>query len=78
MSACAARPFAQWALLGINSNQLVIFLVGNVAVGLINISIWTLLQPAVVVFIVMLIYVGGLCVMGYYFGAHQKHIKLSV
>lgn len=73
---CSARVCPQWALRGTNDNQLIIFLIANVCVGAVNLSIRTLLQPAFVVWAIMTAYMLFLFVCAHRFGVEQKRIKI--
>ena len=71
-----ARVGPQWALQGTNDNQLIIFLLANVCVGAVNISIRTLLQPAVVVWLLMTSYMLLLFICAHRLGVAEKRIRI--
>ncbi|KAL8425487.1 hypothetical protein Efla_002608 [Eimeria flavescens] len=72
----AARLYPQWALRGTNENQLIIFLVANFCVGLVNMTLRTLLQPAVVAWGVLTVYMFLLFVCAHYLGLSGRRIKI--
>lgn len=74
--ALAARVCPQWSLKGTNDNQLIIFLLANVCVGAVNISIRTLLQPAVVVWFIMTSYMLILFICAHRLGVAEKRIRI--
>ena len=71
-----ARVCPQWSLKGTNDNQLIIFLLANVCVGAVNISIRTLLQPAVVVWFIMTSYMLILFICAHRLGVAEKRIRI--
>ncbi|CDJ46378.1 hypothetical protein, conserved [Eimeria brunetti] len=74
--ALAARVCPLLALRGTNDNQLIIFLIANVCVGAVNMSIRTLLQPAVVVWLIMTSYMFLLFICAHILGAADKRIRI--
>ncbi|CDJ29670.1 uncharacterized protein EMH_0023360 [Eimeria mitis] len=74
--ALAARVCPQWALRGTNDNQLIIFLLANVCVGAVNMSIRTLLQPAVMVWLIMTGYMLLLFFCSLRLGVAEKRIRI--
>ncbi|XP_026189991.1 uncharacterized protein At4g17910 [Cyclospora cayetanensis] len=74
--ALAARVGHQWALQGTNSNQLIIFLLANLFVGLVNLCLRTLLLPAILVWLIMTAYMSILFLCAHRLGIAGKRIKL--
>ncbi|KAL8275291.1 hypothetical protein Esti_000740 [Eimeria stiedai] len=74
--ALAARVSPQWSLRGTNENQLIIFLIANVCVGIVNMSLRCLLQPAVAVWAILTAYVSLLFVCGHLLGRSGRRIKI--
>lgn len=73
--ALAARVYPQWSLQGVNDNQLIIFLLANLCVGAVNMSLRSLLQPAVSVWGIMTAYMTLLFFCGHRLGLSGRRVK---